>query len=106
MRHIVLVFDEKNPNWTGDYEFNAMFISHELKFLNEVILPSYNVTVNDIYKLLGVHRKYPLKEDYLYGIKRGHKIVTTITTWFDQKTKTITAMMIEFDAEPLFDKEP
>lgn len=49
-------FDEANPNWRPNAEFNRMFIQCQQNYFNQKLLVQGYVFLNDVYDALGIER--------------------------------------------------
>lgn len=48
------IFDESNPNWTHDAQYNLMFLNAQQRFANDKLQIEGVLFLNDIYELLGL----------------------------------------------------
>jgi hypothetical protein len=49
-------FDELNPKWNRDPEFNFIFIRCQQNFANDLLLSRGHVFLNEVYDMLGIER--------------------------------------------------
>jgi len=49
-------FDEQNPNWDKDPEYNKMFLLHTQNHMNDLLRVRKYVFLNDVYEALGFER--------------------------------------------------
>jgi hypothetical protein len=49
-------FDETNPYWQKDSEYNLMFIRQQEIYANELLKTHRHLFLNDVYKMLGLTR--------------------------------------------------
>ena len=46
-------FDEYNPNWEKDSEYNLMFLRAQQNYANDLLVKRGYLFLNDVYKMLG-----------------------------------------------------
>lgn len=49
-------FDEANPNWQPDAEYNLMFLKSQQQYANDLLRAKGKLFLNDVYDMLGIDR--------------------------------------------------
>ena len=56
--HLCLLFDNRNPHWTGNPEYDRMFVMSIQRHENDIINEYGGVSLFDVLKDLGFHVPY------------------------------------------------
>ena len=51
-----VLFDERNPNWNREHEYNAIFIQAQQNYANDLLRAKGHVFLNDVHDMLGLER--------------------------------------------------
>ena len=49
-------FDEFNPNWQNDPEYNLMFLKSQQQYANDLLKARGRLFLNEVYDMLGIER--------------------------------------------------
>ena len=51
-----IFFDESNPNWTKDPEYNKTFLLHKQRYANDLLKSKGFLFLNDVLEMIGAER--------------------------------------------------
>lgn len=53
MRDLQVIFDEENPNWNAEQQYNEMFLRVQKNWVNDLLKARGHVFLNEVYTSLG-----------------------------------------------------
>lgn len=59
-----IVFDDNNPYWSMNFNYNSIFLTAQLAYQNDRLKSMSFLTVNDVFDALGLERT---REGMVYG---------------------------------------